>query len=151
MMMLLYMQICKLIIFVYTLLFLKKFDSSEDIKIKSKQLAEMLSTAKHAVFHTGAGISTASGIPDFRGPNGVWTKEKRNEKVEGGVSFESAQPTFTHTAIKTLVDKGLVKYVISQNVDGLHLKSGLPREYLSELHGNVMMEKCERCNRWVCS
>ena len=94
-------------------------------------------------------MSTAAGIPDFRGPQGVWTKERRREKIEGGVPFDRAQPTLTHQIVKKMVLSGLVKYVVSQNVDGLHLRSGLPRECLSELHGNVMMERCERCGRWV--
>jgi mono-ADP-ribosyltransferase sirtuin 6 len=122
-------------------------DSDDDIKIKCSRMADMLLESKHTVIHTGAGISTAAGIPDFRGPQGVWTREKRREKVEGGVAFEVAQPTLTHQIITEMVEVGVVRFVVSQNVDGLHLRSGLPRECLSELHGNVMMERCERCGR----
>ena len=67
------------------------------------------------------------GIPDFRGPKGVWTLEKQGRKVETDVTFEDARPTLAHMALLGLVRAGVVKYVISQNVDGLHLKSGLPR------------------------
>lgn len=63
------------------------------------------------------------------------------------VRFEDAKPTVTHRALATLVDAGLVKYVISQNVDGLHLKSNLPRSRLSELHGNMFMEICDKCGK----
>jgi len=87
----------------------------------------MIREAKHIVVHTGAGISTSAGIPDFRGPNGVWTLEKQGKKRETNVTFESAQPTVTHMALVAMVKAKLVQLVVSQNVDGLHLKSGLPR------------------------
>jgi len=61
-------------------------------------------------------------------------------------AFEKAQPTFTHTAIAKLVDEGIVQYCITQNVDGLHRRSGLKRNKLAILHGCVFTEKCELCN-----
>lgn len=67
--------------------------------------------------------------------------------METEVTFEDAMPTLTHMALRALVEAGKVKHIVSQNVDGLHLKSGLPRENLSELHGNMFMEKCEKCNK----
>ena len=57
----------------------------------------------------------------------MWTLEKRGRKVEANTRFEDATPTLTHRALVTLVERGVVKCIISQNVDGLHLKSGLPR------------------------
>jgi NAD-dependent SIR2 family protein deacetylase len=79
------------------------------------------------VVHTGAGISTAAGIPDFRGPKGVWTLEKRNLKPDMNVSWDDARPTRTHMALARLVEVGRVQMVITQNIDGLHLRSGIPR------------------------
>ena len=125
------------------------FDSAEELARKCAELAELLRSSRHTVFHTGAGVSTSAGIPDFRGPQGVWTLEQRKRKVESGVSFAEAQPTSTHHAIQALVARGMAVFVVSQNVDGLHLKSGLSRDCLAELHGNVMMERCERCGRYV--
>ncbi len=87
------------------------------------------------------------GIPDFRGPKGVWTLEKQGKEVETEVTFEDASPTLTHMALVALVQAGVVKFIVSQNVDGLHLKSGLHRDKLSELHGNMFMEKCEKCGK----
>ena len=87
------------------------------------------------------------GIPDFRGPKGVWTLEQQGKEVETDVTFEDAIPTLTHMALVGLVEAGVVKHIVSQNVDGLHLKSGLSRDNLSELHGNMFMEKCEKCGK----
>ncbi len=87
----------------------------------------MVKASKHLVVHTGAGISTSTGIPDFRGPRGVWTLEMKGEKPQFNTSFDEAVPSKTHMALVALEQKGIVKYVVSQNVDGLHVKSGLPR------------------------
>ena len=97
--------------------------------------------------HTGAGISTSAGIPDFRGPKGVWTLESKGEKPKLDVSFAEAVPTKTHMALKALVDAGHVQYIVSQNIDGLHMRSGIQRTQLSELHGNIYVEQCNKCKR----
>ena len=97
--------------------------------------------------HSGAGISTSSGIPDFRGTNGVWTLEKKGIKPKIDISFVDAKPTKTHMLLKLMVEKGYVQYIISQNVDGLHLKSGIDRKYVSEMHGNMFVENCNVCQK----
>lgn len=123
------------------------FDSPTKLEEKVTVLCDLLTSCRHAVVHTGAGISTSAGIPDFRGPKGVWTLEQQGKEVETEVTFGDATPTLTHMALVALVEAGRVKHIVSQNVDGLHLKSGLPRANLSELHGNMFMEKCEKCRK----
>lgn len=121
---------------------------------KCKQLAQWISESKHFVVFTGAGISTSAGIPDFRGPNGVWTLEKKMKKGKidakeikkenkSSVKFQDALPTKTHMALLALERASKLKCIISQNVDGLHMVSGVPREKLSELHGNIFMLCCQ--------
>lgn len=138
------------------------------ILYKARYIAALIKAAQHVVFHTGAGISTNAGIPDFRGPNGVWTCQKLAEEAQGPsptkrrrvlmpastpaakstLSFEEALPTLTHCVIKVLLDKQFAHYVISQNVDNLHRRSGVRRHLLSELHGNLFVDWCrDGCGR----
>ena len=93
------------------------------------------------VVHTGAGVSTAAGVPDFRGPEGVWTMRAKGVKVRVP-SFETREPTLAHRAIAALHAAGFVSRVITQNVDGLHQRAGLPDAAVSELHGSVFRETC---------
>lgn len=83
----------------------------------------------------------------FRGPNGVWTLEEKGLKPEISISFMDAKPTYTHMALKKLIEDKTIHYIVSQNIDGLHLKSGLQRENLAELHGNMFIEQCNVCKR----
>lgn len=112
-----------------------------------ESLVDLILKSKHIVVHTGAGISTSCGIPDFRGPNGVWTLEKLGHKPKVDISFKDAVPSITHRALKLLVDRGFVKFIISQNIDGLHLRSGTPRKNLAELHGNMFTSECPKCKK----
>ncbi|XP_057668008.1 NAD-dependent protein deacetylase Sirt6 [Diorhabda carinulata] len=125
----------------------EKFDSEEKVNEKCELLVQWMKDSKHIVVHTGAGISTSAGIPDFRGPSGVWTLEKQGKKPNINISFNDAKPTKTHMAIKSLIEKNIVQYVISQNIDGLHLRSGLSRQNIAELHGNMFVGQCNTCER----
>ncbi len=141
----------------------ESYDSRRALSIKIKRLAEEFEASNYTVILTGAGISTASGIPDFRGPNGIWTKEKEKQKKrkrkrkhpdssqapkeESDTEdlFAHARPTLTHRAITKLALNGKIKYCVTQNVDGLHRRSGLSRDYHSTVHGCVFTEKCATC------
>lgn len=202
-------------------------DTPEEAANKIRTLSQWIRESRHCVLLIGAGISTAAGIPDFRGPKGIWTIEKlekellqkqlkttknrRNEfqakklkatdetktsmadnnhcnfssKTEVGkkdirhevtdeqlrpeqaktnikiedkdteskaenkesksVSLAEARPTLTHLTIKSLVENNFVNFVISQNVDGLFLKTGIRRKYISEVHGNFYLDECTVC------
>ncbi len=128
------------------------------------QLREMLANARRAVIFTGAGISTESGIPDFRSPGGIWTRfkpiyyqdfvssiEARREtwrrKIETDKSMRAAEPNRGHHAVAALVRRGIVSHVITQNIDGLHQRSGIPAEQVIELHGNATYAKCLECGQ----
>ncbi|BAT88490.1 hypothetical protein VIGAN_05199800 [Vigna angularis var. angularis] len=122
------------------------FDPSHVLREKIDQLAIMIKKSKHLVVFTGAGISTSCGIPDFRGPKGIWTLQREGKALpEASLPFHRAAPSLTHMALVELEKTGILKFVISQNVDGLHLRSGIPREKLAELHGNSFMEVCPSC------
>src|SRR3954469_22195386 len=109
------------------------------------ELARLIAKAKRAVVFTGAGISTESGIPDFRSPGGIWTKmapigfddfvhsaELRREawrrRFAMEETFAAAQPNDGHRAIAQLVASGKASHVITQNIDNLHQQSGVPAE-----------------------
>lgn len=110
----------------------------------------MIFSSKHIVVHTGAGISTSTGIPDFRGPSGVWTLEGKGIKPKFDIDFQSAVPSKTHRALKLLIDRGFIKFIVSQNIDGLHMRSGVKRNNLAELHGNFFISECPKCkNKFI--
>lgn len=134
------------------------FDEEDTLIQKLDKLAGWVRESHHCIFFTGAGISTSAGIPDFRsgmntvletGP-GAWelrdagkTRDKKNVVKK----LLKAVPTYTHLSIVKLQEEGRVKYVVSQNVDGLHLRSGLDPKALSELHGNTNLETCAKCKK----
>jgi len=111
-----------------------------------KVIAQALKNSKHTVIYTGAGVSTSVKIPDYRGPQGVWTLRNKGTLPEGK-ELSQALPTYTHYAIRELVQSGLVQYIVSTNLDGLHRRSGLTASEISELHGNCYREICATCSR----
>jgi len=125
-------------------------------------LQSLLSACKNAVVFTGAGISTESGIPDFRSPTGLWqtnkpidfqdfmnSEESRIEawrrKFEIDPTIAIAKPNKGHLAIAEWVEAGAVSHVITQNIDNLHQISGVPSERIIELHGNGTYAHCLSC------
>src|SRR3954465_11889685 len=123
-----------------------------------------LESAKRVVVLSGAGISTESGIPDFRGPNGLWTRDPEAEKLSnisyyladpdvGRKAWEkrlsnpawTAQPNAGHKAIVELEQRGKLHALITQNIDGLHQKAGNAPELVVEVHGNLHKAICLSC------
>ena len=113
-----------------------------------KLLAQWMFEAEHLVVFTGAGISTESGLPDFRGPEGIWTRQERGLPPKPR-DFSSVEPNAGHMAIVELQKLDKLSFLISQNVDNLHLRSGIGRDLLAELHGNVTKLRCTRCKAQV--
>ncbi len=111
-------------------------------------LADWMFGAKHLVVFTGASISTESGLPDFRGPDGIWTRQARGLPPQRR-DFSSVEPNAGHTGIVELQKLGRLGFLISQNIDNLHLRSGIPPDLLAELHGNVTRLRCKRCRAEV--
>ncbi|MBS0522328.1 MAG: Sir2 family NAD-dependent protein deacetylase [Proteobacteria bacterium] len=126
------------------------------------RLREMIDGARRIVAFTGAGISTESGIPDFRSPGGIWTKyqpiyfddfmsseEMRREswrrKFATDETMLKAEPNAGHRALAKLVEQGRMSAIITQNVDGLHQRSGVPESRVIELHGNSTYASCLDC------
>lgn len=122
-------------------------DSEDVLREKCQQLSDLIRSASHVIVYTGAGISTSADIPDYRGENGVWTKLKSGQTVVMGRSIVLAEPTYSHMCINELIKRGYVKYVLSQNCDGLHIRSGLPPHLLAEIHGNMFTEICPSCSK----
>jgi len=125
-------------------------------------LADWLRRSQRILVFTGAGVSTASGIPDFRGPGGVWTRrrpvyydeflaseEARVEywdyKLETWDIYQRAQPNALHNAVVALERAGKIVAVVTQNVDGLHRRAGTSPERLVELHGTDLVIECQTC------
>eukprot|EP01084_Bolivina_argentea_P096730 173887_1 len=138
------------------------FDSQKVLNAKVSQLAKLIENCNHFVAFTGAGISTSCGISDFRSGvdtvnevgAGVWAKEAAQKngiqvnKPKKQVKMLSALPSITHMALVQLCNENILKCIISQNVDGLHRRSGIPSDKLCELHGNTNLERCNKCKHY---
>ena len=147
--------------------------SFEELKLLTREVAVLLAKSTHTVCFTGAGVSVSSGLPTYRGTDGIDTisalcssssddvectrkrkivdltcdEEEEEEEEEEGVDYTALQPTLTHTNLAELHKMGKLDYCITQNCDGLHLKGGLPLCCMSDLHGNVFTEYCEKCGK----
>lgn len=128
-----------------------------------EQVAQGLATAKNTVALTGAGISTESGIPDFRSPGGLWTRIDPGEfsidrflqnpsrfwrlhlqlKESGDFDLASAEPNVAHFALSRMEQMGILKCIITQNVDNLHQRAGSVE--VVEFHGNLLRAVCLKC------
>ena len=129
----------------------------------AKELARLIHDARRVMVFTGAGISTESGIPDFRSPGGVWSKmqpiyfqdfvSSRDSRREAWtrvfnrtVGWVGAEPNPGHYAIAELVRQGKVGAVVTQNVDNLHQDAGVPDDKVIEIHGNASYARCLDCH-----
>jgi NAD-dependent SIR2 family protein deacetylase len=115
-----------------------------DLSARIDKLAQWLLASKYTVVFTGAGISTDSGLRDFRGPDGLWTRRDKGLATPEQ-NWTGVAPNSGHTAIFELQHLGRLAFLISQNVDNLHLKSGIRPELLAELHGNMTKVRCTEC------
>jgi len=128
----------------------------------ARELADLITDARRVVVFTGAGISTESGIPDFRSPGGVWSRmspiyfqefvgdeakriEAWTRTFSGTARWTGAAPNAGHRAVAALVASGKAAAVITQNVDNLHQDSGVPADQVIELHGNASYATCLEC------
>jgi len=126
------------------------------------ELTRLIAQAKRAVVFTGAGISTESGVPDFRSPGGIWSRMKPiyfqefvasedrrreawNRTFSGAMRWTGAKPNAGHYAVARLIARRKVSAIITQNVDNLHQDSGVPADKVIELHGNGSYATCLDC------
>ncbi|MBM3583344.1 MAG: NAD-dependent deacetylase [Alphaproteobacteria bacterium] len=126
------------------------------------RLADLIGAARHAVAFTGAGLSTESGIPDFRSTGGIWDRFKPIEYADFLASEDArrafwerkfathptvagAQPNRGHRALAALVAAGRLAAIVTQNIDGLHQRAGVAADRVIELHGNTTYAECLDC------
>jgi NAD-dependent deacetylase len=139
--------------------------AEQNLEALAQKAAELIAAARKLVVFTGAGISTESGIPDFRSPGGIWSRfdpedftyqkfvsdpearRKQWRMLGEGHLTTNAQPNLAHYAIAELDRLGKLDCVITQNVDCLHHKAGVPAKKVFELHGNVQWAVCLSCGR----
>ncbi len=109
-------------------------------------LADWIYNSRSAVFFTGAGISTESGLADYRGPDGVWTRRDKGLPPPRSKPINQVRPNRAHYALVELQNRSLLAFLISQNVDNLHLRSGIDPDIIAELHGNHALMRCMGCD-----
>jgi len=135
----------------------------DEIDKQAQQIAELILNSQRCLVFSGAGISTESGIPDFRGEDGIWTKldpedftiqrfvaspevRKMQWKLlaEGGLT-KNVQPNAAHYAVAEMHKLGKLDCVVTQNIDNLHQLAGVPDDKVFELHGNMQYVRCLSC------
>ena len=139
--------------------------ANQDLETRLDEVADHILKSRKTVIFTGAGISTESGIPDFRSPGGIWdrfdpddftfskfvsneeSRRKQWHVFREGLLSDQAEPNAAHIAIAELHEMGRLDCVITQNIDNLHQKAGVPDDRVFELHGNMKWAKCLECGR----
>ena len=137
----------------------------QNLDILAEKVADLIANARRVVVFTGAGVSTESGIPDFRSPGGIWSRydpddftyqkfvsnpesrRKQWQMLQEGLLHGGAEPNLAHYAIAELDRLGKLDCVITQNVDNLHQKAGVPDDKVFELHGNMQWVTCLSCGQ----
>src|ERR1700690_3919389 len=137
---------------------------ASDLETAILRLRDLIEGAAAIVPFTGAGISTECGIPDFRSPGGIWTRnspipfdvfvasaEARDEawrrRFAMEATFTAARPGRGHRALASLYKAGKIPAIVTQNIDNLHQQSGFAAEHVVELHGNTTYARCIGCGR----
>jgi len=137
----------------------------DDIERQAEKIAQLIINSQRCLVFSGAGISTESGIPDFRGEDGIWTKldpedftiqrfvarpevRKMQWKLlaEGGLT-KNVQPNAAHYAVAEMHKLGKLDCVVTQNIDNLHQMAGVPDDKVFELHGNMQYVRCLSCRK----
>lgn len=139
--------------------------SKKNLQQKIEEVADYIVKLQRIIVFTGAGVSTESGIPDFRSPGGIWTKydpddftiqkflssnkvrEKHWSLLTDSEMIKDAEPNPAHYAIAELEQMGKLYGVITQNVDGLHQKAGVSDDLVFQLHGDMSHAKCLSCGK----
>jgi len=118
------------------------------LQLRVGTIARWIAGSEHMVAFTGAGVSTDSGIPDFRGPEGVWTRRDAGLPApRWRVSPGGVRPNASHLSLFELQQLGKLRFLVTQNTDNLHRRSGIRPEFLAELHGNGQLMRCLGCDR----
>ncbi len=136
-----------------------------ELEGKIEKVAQFIAEANKIVVFTGAGVSTESGLSDFRSPDGIWSRydpedftyqrfvsdkdaRKRNWQLRKELISANYQPNPAHYAVKELEDMGKLLCIITQNIDGLHREAGNSEDKIIELHGTIKYAKCLQCDDW---
>ncbi len=127
-------------------LFQTDFGMNMDYGQKIALASKLIDRSSRLVIFTGAGVSTESGLPDYRGPDGVWTRRDKGLPPPRSKPMAEVRPNRTHYSIVELHKRSKLDFLISQNVDNLHLRSGIPLHIIAELHGNHALMKCMECD-----